>query len=242
MQKVFIQRLFSLPVMAKIILLGLLYWFFCWMGTLTFYKDFGLAIYWPAAGVAIMGIYILGRSSSIGIFIAAFIINYFIYRTGYINLFGLIFSVTAIAAGNTIGALIGARCLEKRVLKKNRTFFRLDSVFPFLLFVVMIPSLITSLTGGIVIYLSDVVPDYFNKVHSWLLADLIGILVIVPLVIAWKESPGLKINRQKIPEFLIVSILLFISSYFIFTDLPSTDNRPPTTSYLECLSATFVAP
>jgi PAS domain S-box-containing protein len=218
MQENFIQKLASLPVIVKIFLLGAVYWLFCWIGTLTFYRDYGLAIYWPATGIAILGIYILGASASAGIFIAAFSINYFIYKAGYNTLSSHIFSVSAIAAGNTVGAMLGSRCLSLRVLKNKRSFFRLNSVLGFLLFVVFIPSLITSITGGCVIYFSGVMPDFFYKAQTWFLADLIGVLVIVPVVLSWMEDPVIRINPRKLPEMAIIIILLIISGYLIFTD------------------------
>ena len=218
MKGVFIQWLVALPVFVRIILLGVVYWLFAWIGTLTFYKDFGVAVYWPATGIAILGIYLLGRYTASAIFIISFLTNYQIYSPGIHDLKILIICVTAISTGNTIGALLGSRCLEQRVLKNGRSFFRLDSVLAFLLFVVLIPSLITSLSGGFAVYLTGLMPDFFQKAHSWLLADLIGVLVIVPVVISWIESPSVIINRRKLVEFCIILVLLAFSGYFIFTN------------------------
>jgi integral membrane sensor domain MASE1 len=164
------------------------------------------------------GVYYLGNISSAGIFIAGFVINFFIYRAGGAYFFDLILSTTAIASGNTIGAIVGAHFLERKVLFNNRTFFRLERIFSFLFFVVFIPSVITSFTGGLATYLSGLADGVFQKIHSWLVADLIGVLVFVPLIITWIESPELKINRHKILEFSILLILLIISNYFIFSD------------------------
>ncbi len=216
MQGVFIKRLASLPWIVKVLLLGSLYWLFCWIGTLTFYKDFGIAIYWPAAGIAIAGVYILGRSSSVGIFVVSAFINYFIYRHGYGNSLSLVLSILAIAAGNTLSAVLGSRCLEIKALKNGRSFFRLDSVLAFLVFVAFIPAVITSLTGGLVTYFSGAVPDLLLKVHTWMLADLIGILVLVPFFFAWVESPAVRIIKNKIPEFTAILLLLGFTAYFIF--------------------------
>jgi signal transduction histidine kinase len=212
------QKLSSLPVIVKILLLGIVYWLFCWIGTLTFYRDYGLAIYWPATGIAILGVYVLGRNASSAIFIVAVIMNYFIYSKGYQNTTSLVLSILAIATANTVGAILGSQCLKMRVLKAGRSFFRLDSIVAFLLFVALIPSLITSLTGGTVVYFSGVTPDFFYKAHSWLLADLIGVLVMVPIAIAWMESPKIKINKNKIIEFVTIIVLMIISGYLIFTD------------------------
>lgn len=213
----FIKRMTSRPLIVRILLLGLVYWLFCWIGTLTFYKDFGVAIYWPATGIAIAGVYILGSAASVGVFIAAFIINYFIYITGYSGFSNLILSVSAIATANTLGALIGSHFLKKIVIRNNRSLFRLDSVLAFLLFVVIIPSLITSVTGGAITYMTGTSTGLFHKIHTWFLADLIGVLVILPVIMSWLESPVIKINRKKIPEFFAILTLLIASGYFIFT-------------------------
>jgi PAS domain S-box-containing protein len=212
------KKLASMPLVARILITGLVYWLFCWVGTLTFYREYGVAIYWPATGIAILGIFIFGRYASIGIFIASFIINYFVYDKGYASLWFLLISITVISIANTGAALLGSQCLKKRVLKNERSFFRLDSVLVFLLFVVLIPSLVTSITGGTVTYLSGVAPNFFYKAHSWLLADLTGILAIVPLGMAWLETPEIHIRRNQIPEFVIIVFLLILTAYLIFTD------------------------
>jgi len=217
MQGVFIKRLASLPWIVKVLLLGSVYWLFCWIGTLTFYKDFGIAIYWPATGIAIAGVYVLGRSSSLGLFVVSFFMNYFIYKQGYSNNLSLFMSILAIAAGNTLGAVLGSRWLDLKVLRNGRSFFRLDSVLAFLLFVAFIPSLITSLTGGVVTFLSGAIPELFLKIHTWMLADLVGVIVLVPLFFAWVESPMVKIVKSKLPEFIVILLLLGFTGYFIFS-------------------------
>jgi signal transduction histidine kinase len=218
MQDNFIKTLASFPVIVKILILGSVYWLFCRLGTLTFYLDFGIAIYWPATGIAVLGIYFLGRSAAPGIFISALFINYFVYYKGFNSLSGLIISITAIACANTLGALLGSMCLKIRVFKKNRSLFRLDSFLTFVLFVVLVPSVLTSLTSGIVAYHYGLMPNFFDKTHGSFLADLIGILILVPLVFSWIESPKIQINHSKIFEFVLIVILLIISGYFIFSD------------------------
>lgn len=207
-----------MPIALKILLVALIYWFACWIGTLTFYKDFGIAIYWPAAGIAVLGVYFFGRPALISIFITSLVINYFIYLEGYENNLHLLLSISAISIGNTIAAFIGSQCLRTRVLKNSRSLFRLDSVLLFLLFVALIPALITSVTGGLVTYFSGVMPDLFSKIHSWMLADLLGMLLIIPFVFAWVESPKIHFNKNKLFEFLLITGLLAFTGYFIFTD------------------------
>ncbi len=218
MQNRLINTLASKPVLLKIILLALAYWLFSWIGTLTIYRDFGVAIYWPAVGISILGVMLLGMSAAPGIFIASIIINYFIYKDGYHSPSQLVLSITAISASNTISAMFGSHYLKVRVLKNNRSLFKLDSVLNFLLFVALIPALINSTTGGLVTYYYGVMPDIFNKSHSWMLADLIGILLIIPFAFSWFESPKIIINRKKIIEFIIIVFILVFTGYFIFTD------------------------
>lgn len=197
--------------------MGIVYWVFCYLGTLTFFREVGIAVYWPATGIAVIGIYLLGFYASAGIFLSSVLINFFVYSDLYTDNIDLIMSVLAIAAANTFSAILGSRCMTVRVLRNNRSFFRLDSVFTFYLFVAFIPSLITSLTGATVTYFSGITATFFFKAHSWFLADLVGVIIIVPLIIAWLESPIIRINKGKIIEFLIIIIILSVSGYLIFT-------------------------
>jgi signal transduction histidine kinase len=61
-------------------------------------------------------------------------------------------------------------------------------------------------------------PDFFAKTQSWLLADLIGILMVIPIVFSLIESTEIVITRSKVFEFLLIMFLLGFSGYFIFTD------------------------
>jgi PAS domain S-box-containing protein len=218
MQAPLLKRLSSLPVAVRIVILGFVYWLFCLFGTLTIFRDYGFAIYWPAAGLAILGVYLLGKRSSPGIFIASFLINYFIYEKAFVHSYQLYISITAVSAGNTLAALVGARCLQVRVIRNFKSFFRLGAIIRFLIFVVFIPALITSLTGAVVFYSYGIISEFFPKAHSWFLADFIGILSLIPVLFSWLEDPNLNINRKRLPEFSVLAVLLIVTGYFIFSD------------------------
>ena len=94
--------------------------------------------------------------------------------------------------------------------------------------------LLTALLGATVAYISDQSP-FLNTWLAWALADGIGILILVPIVMAWSvEKPSFgTIRRRTVIETVSVLTLMVVSTWLVFFSIPKVSG------YL--LSLPFVA-
>lgn len=140
---------------------------------------------WPPSGIAVAALLLYGLRVWPGVWLGALLANFAINPS-----LGL---AAAIATGNTLEAAL-AVWLAQRFLDPGREFLRAESVFRFAL-IASISSAVAA-TGGVVsLYVSGtLVPgELLENWYTWWQGDLIGMIVVVPFLLAWlgaRERPG----------------------------------------------------
>src|SRR5437868_15256520 len=163
---------------------------------------------WPAAGVALAALLVLGYRVWPAIFIGAFLVN--VTNTGNAA------ASLAIASGNTLEAICGA-WLVNRLAGGTTVFDRPQGVFKFALAAVV--SAIISPVFGVTSLALAGSADWANYGPIWLtwwLGDTTGDLLIAPLVILWSVTSKRRWNRREAAEVGILLLMLFILSEVVF--------------------------
>src|SRR5437868_828493 len=163
---------------------------------------------WPAAGVALAALLVLGYRVWPAIFIGAFLVN--VTNTGNAA------ASLAIASGNTLEAVCGA-WLVNRLAGGTTVFDRPQGVFKFALAAVV--SAIISPVFGVTSLALAGSADWANYGSIWLtwwLGDTTGDLLIAPSVILWSVTSKRRWNRREAAEVGILLLLLFILSEVVF--------------------------
>src|SRR6266478_6397816 len=163
---------------------------------------------WPAAGVGLAALLVLGYRVWPAIFIGAFLVN--------VTTTGNAATSLAIASGNTLEAICGA-WLVNRLAGGTTVFDRPQGVFKFALAVVV--STVISPAVGVTSLALGGFADWANFEAIWLtwwLGDTTGDLLIAPLIILWSIASKRRWNRREVVEVSILLLLLFVLSEVVF--------------------------
>ena len=167
-----------------------------------------VTLLWAPSGIALAALLLYGWRMTFAVFLGALLAN---SGTGlpFLAAFG-------IAVGNTLEALVGAGLLVKLAQVKNSFETRQD-VFG-LIFLAAFFSTTLSASVGVTIlsWVGTVeIGNYFSVWLKWWLGDMMGVLVITPLLLSWIkiESPP---SPKKMAEALCLVAALIIVSLKIF--------------------------
>src|SRR5438552_3182873 len=163
---------------------------------------------WPAAGIALAALLVLGYRVWPAIFVAAFLVN--------VTTAGNAATSLAIASGNTLEAICGA-WLVNRLAGGTTVFDRPQGVFKFA-FAAVVSAIISPVFGVTSLALAGSA-DWANYGSIWLtwwLGDTTGDLLIAPSVILWSVTSKRRWNRREAAEVGILLLMLFILSEVVF--------------------------
>jgi PAS domain S-box-containing protein len=163
---------------------------------------------WPAAGIALATLLVLGYRAWPAIFVGAFLVN--------VTTAGNVATSLAVASGNTLEAVCGA-WLVNRFAGGTTVFDRPQGVVKFALAAVV--STVIGPAFGVTSLAFGGFADWANFGAIWLtwwLGDTTGDLLIAPLIILWSTPPKRRWNRKEVVEVGILLLLLFVLSEAVF--------------------------
>jgi signal transduction histidine kinase len=164
---------------------------------------------WAQTGIAIASLLLFGYRLWPAIFAGAFIVNLW---TG-----APLLAALGIACGNTLEAVVAT------ALFRRRPDFRLslDGLVDVASFIVLAAVLCTAISATIgastlalagTIDSSQIAPTW----RAWWLGDLVGALVVAPMLLVWLSDRPLGIPRRDIAEAVVVMLLVISISLYIF--------------------------
>ncbi|WP_431015532.1 MASE1 domain-containing protein [Bradyrhizobium pachyrhizi] len=167
---------------------------------------------WPPTGVALAAVLLRGYRTWPAIFVAAMIAN--------ATTAGSLATAIAIAAGNSLEALVGAY-LIKRWSNGCDTFSTPNSVAKFALICVVIAAPVSASIGLISLAMAGYVePTNFTDVWvTWWLGDVTGALVIAPVIVLWASSHHQTFNRNDLIEIFALLATAAIVGLIAFSPL-----------------------
>ncbi|MEK7530566.1 MAG: MASE1 domain-containing protein [Patescibacteria group bacterium] len=176
---------------------------------------------WVPTGIAIGALAIGGYRLWPSIILGALSINL---------LFGAPFLVAAgIATGNTLEALAGAYLIS-RFTVPNELFRKLKQVFAFLASVTA-ASLFSAVIGVTSLWLGGLIT--INEIPltwvTWLFGDILGALVIAPLLITWASGYAYPVGtfREHVTEFVLLLGFVGLVNWVTFLRPPFIPDHIP---------------
>jgi signal transduction histidine kinase len=166
---------------------------------------------WPPTGIAIVACLLLGPRVFPGIFIGAFVANFWNDETPLTAL--------GIALGNTLGPWIGACAL--RWIGFDVSLGRVRDVLSLVLFGALGSMIITASNGVLWLALSGIVPwtRFFSVWWVWWVGDAMGVLLIAPLLLSWIAQPVVKWRAARLLEWLALFGTLALACQILFFSL-----------------------
>ncbi len=178
------------------------------------FASYGLfpAPFWPAATVAMVGIWYYRRAAWLGIFVGAVLANWF-----YPPVPPPFWVAVAIAAGSLAGAIAANRILSPRQ-GDPAPFERMRHLGRFLIGAGLCQPVIAATVGVAAITLAFGVPAHglLNTWLKWAIADSAGVLFFSPIVMLMlRPNPdrgGLKIGA----EAIMTGLVTVMASYWVY--------------------------
>lgn len=197
-----------LKTITQITLIAVIYFVTAKLGLSLAYGTAQATTVWPPAGIALAAMVLLGYRCWPGILLGAFLANITTNEPAWM--------AATIALGNTLEALVGAAWLRR--VKFQPSLNRLRDVWLFIgitLVIVLIASFggVASLALGHKIVSSTV----REALRVWYLGDLMGILIITPIILLWPQfrfaNPFQKRYRGAVVLYATV-LLTQVLTYF----------------------------
>ncbi len=202
----------ALLYIFKIAALALIYHLAARLGLKMAYVQINTSPVWPPTGIALAALLLFGYRFWPGITLG-------VLAGSLIT--GADFQVAAgMALGNTLEALVGAWLLRGMVRFQNRMDRIRDVVG---LGAVSVFSTTISATIGTITLILTNGADWtlFRSIWpTWWIGDLLGALVIAPILLVWISPPSLSAQKRQYVEGFILLVLLVAVTWYVFGGIP----------------------
>jgi len=200
-------------LLLKIVVLAVVYHLAARLGLKMAYVQINTSPVWPPTGIALAALLVFGiklwPGVSLGVLLGSLL-------TGApLNL------ALGMALGNTLEALAGAYLL-KHFFNFHNAIDRIQDVVGLAivsLFATIISATIGTTTLGLIGLAG---PDNLGAIWiTWWIGDLLGALVIAPVLLVWATSTSLRLtNRLRIEGGTLLTLLAVVT-WYVFSDRPS---------------------
>lgn len=153
-----------------------------------------VTLVWPSSGLALAALLLGGNRYWPGVFMGALLAN--LATSGSVSL------AVGIAIGNTLEAVVGGWLLTRHKLHASLTMEHLRDYFRLMLAGGM-ASCVAAVSGSSVLALHGVVSTsgaFFDNVIAWWKGDALGIFMITPLLLVWRNVPFQTLSGARVVE------------------------------------------
>ncbi|MBI3550639.1 MAG: MASE1 domain-containing protein [Elusimicrobia bacterium] len=163
---------------------------------------------WPATGIAVGGLLLLGRGAWPAIFIGAFLTNLLTAGTTFTSL--------GIAAGNTLEGVVAAYLIERlaqgrRFLLRPRDVFRFTGIAAAATTLSATLGVSTLMLGGLAAW-TTIGPIWL----TWWMGDMAGCLLVTPLIVSWAATSSGEWTKARAAEAFALSALAAATAFAVF--------------------------
>jgi PAS domain S-box-containing protein len=168
---------------------------------------------WPATGISLAALLILGYRVWPGVFLGALIVNLVTNNTPIQPSLG-------IAMGNTLEGLVGA-WLVNRFAGGVKAFERPQDVFKFTLLAALCSTAVSATIGVTSLSLWGKADwsNYFSIWLTWWLGDVGGALLVTPVLLLWWADPRVHWTRRDYVKAGVLLLALVLISQIVFGPL-----------------------
>jgi signal transduction histidine kinase len=180
---------------------------------------------WPSTGIALAALVTFGYRLWPGVFIGAFIAN---LLTGAPMVLAL-----GVAVGNTLEAVAGTYLL-RRVPGFHPSLGRVRDVLALIVLAAGISTMLSATIGVATLHLGGLVPLAQAGVawRAWWLGDLIGNLIVAPVLLIGAATAGVALTKQRWMEAAALAITVIGVGTLVFGIPTIGDGAPFEQAYL----------
>jgi signal transduction histidine kinase len=179
---------------------------------------------WAPTGIALAALLVFGYRYWPGVTLAAFLVN---LVTGAPPLVAL-----GIGIGNTLEPLAGAYALNRLGLRKSLD--RLKDILGLVILAGMMSTAISATVGVTSLLVGDVISGsaYGSTWLAWWSGDMLGVLVVAPLLLVWYERLRTPLDAHRLVKGLLPVALLMLVSALVFHGFVRAGVRPFVLAYV----------
>lgn len=180
---------------------------------------------WPPTGIAIAAVLIWGYHYLPGVFAGALLANVINGASALL--------ATSIATGNTLEAVV-AVLLIRRFIPAGQILEKIANVMRFLLLGPLFATMISATIGAGSLVLANVISrDQFASTWLvWWVGDMMGALIIVLLILAWRNARYRAFIANNLFETIFVLVIVATAGFIIFSQPAHTSHVTSLLIYL----------
>jgi len=209
------QRIKSLGIyFLKIVALAIIYHLAARLGLRMAYVQMNTSAVWPPAGIALAALLLFGPDLWPGITLGVLLGSL---------LTGASFTLAlGMSMGNTLEALLGVYLL-RHFLDFHNSLDRIKDVVS-LVGVSLVITTIGATFGSVTLALiNNSLWQTFGSIWiTWWIGDLLGALVVAPLLLTWLAPPWLRSRWQRYVEGAVIFVILGLITWYVFSNNPPT--------------------
>ncbi|MEW6718223.1 MAG: MASE1 domain-containing protein [Chloroflexota bacterium] len=198
--------------LLKVFILALIYHLAARLGLKMAYVQINTSPVWPPTGIALATLLLFGYNLWPGITLGVLLGSVLTGARFHLAL--------GMSIGNTLEALVAAICL-RRYLDFRTDMNRVQDVIN-LLIVSIFSTIISATIGASTLMLTGIEKwQGFRTIWTtWWIGDLLGALVVAPMLLVWLTPPPFQTKRRIYIESGIFMTLLSLTSWYIFSNQP----------------------
>jgi signal transduction histidine kinase len=176
---------------------------------------------WPATGIALAALLLWGVECWPAVFIGAFLVNLTTtVPPGETSAWLRILQALGIGAGNTLEAVTGA-WLVIRFAGGSNAFLRVRNVFRFTFLAGFISTAVSATIGTLTLLLCGLLAKHVYAAAwlTWWMGDMVGAVVVVPLILTWAEKRSVGWSFNRITEALLLLMAFLLVSAINFSGI-----------------------
>jgi len=200
--------------LSKVLILAIIYHLAARLGLRMAYFQANTSPVWPPTGIGLAALFILGYRYWPGITLGVLLGS--ILTGAPVNL------AIGMALGNTLEALAAVYCLKKLV-GLHQEIDRIRDVVGLVL-VSLVCTTIGASIGTLTLMITGLGQwqNFWPIWTTWWVGDLLGALVVTPVILTWTTFPLVRISRRASLEGGILLLLTAAVTWFVFSSMPPT--------------------
>src|SRR4030042_4173660 len=203
-----------LVYLFKVLILAIIYHLVARLGLKMSYVQANTSPVWPPTGIGLAALLLFGYKLWPGITLGVLLGSLF---TGAPFALALGMSV-----GNTLEALVAVYFL-KRIIHLHNELDRIQDVVGLIIVSFVCTTIGASIGSMTLMILGYSQWQYFWPIWTtWWIGDLLGALVVPPLLLTWISRPSIQASKRSYLEGGILLVLLALITWFVFSSLPQS--------------------
>jgi signal transduction histidine kinase/integral membrane sensor domain MASE1 len=215
----------SLGLIRNIVALAVLYTGIAKLGLMLDAVSGFATLVWPPTGLALAALLLFGSRLWPGVWLGAFVVNVWVGASWPVAI--------GIATGNTLEAIIGTYALS-RWAGFEGSFDRLRHVIGLLLPVALGSTMVSATLGVSSLVLGGVISAdrMLETWRAWWVGDMLGALVVAPLIFTWRRPLHWKASLIRLVEGLFLAGGVTAASLAVFLRPPGEAYNPFASPYV----------